>query len=320
MNSRIYGTRPHQDRRPQPAFKPQACVSCGGALVLQLSKIVDSYTSEEYDILSCEVCGLGVTTPQPSDLGPYYLGYHGRRHGATTGFRTTRRLSLLNHVVRRQQSMQLLDVGCGDGNFLLAAKQAGWVVAGTEMNPNSARSAGLDVYSSVAETARHGLFDAVTLWHSLEHMRNPGEILSQIRITIRNNGVLLIAVPNKGGWQARIFGRSWLHLDVPRHLYHFDEQSLMTALQRASFMPIRWWHQELEYDVVGWSQSALNSFQRIPNTFLNLMMGRSTQMGHIRDLLNIVAGMVLSAAALPITLLGSAARQGGTLVVAARPI
>jgi len=298
----------------------QACVACGGSLALQLSRVVDAITREEYEVFRCENCGLGVTVPQPSDLRPYYSGYHGGRHGVTTNFRTSRRLSLLTHVIRRTDGMALLDVGCGDGTFLLAAREAGWMVAGTEMNPELARRAGLDVYASVGESAQHGPFDVVTLWHSLEHMREPRETLCQIRDVIGSKGVVLIAVPNNGGWQARVFGRSWLHLDVPRHLYHFDRRSLTTALQGASFTPIRWWYQELEYDIVGWSQSALNSVQGVPNVFLGQMMGRAAQTGRGQNVVNFVAGIALSAASLPLVLVAAAAQQGGTLVVAARAI
>jgi len=114
-----------------------------------------------------------------------------------------------------------------------------------------------------------GPFDCITLWHSLEHVRDPSAILRDCKKILKPGGVLLIAVPDAGGLEARTFGARWFHLDVPRHLFHFTRKSLASVLRAAGFAGLRSWHQEFEYDLLGWSQSALNAMGFPPNLFFH---------------------------------------------------
>jgi SAM-dependent methyltransferase len=161
-------------------------------------------------------------------------------------------------------------------------------------------------------------FDCVTLWHSLEHMRDPRRTLETIRSLLAEDGVVLIAVPDNGGWQARLFGTRWFHLDVPRHLFHFEQRSLETLLRSAGFQCIRRWRQEFEYDLMGWVQSALNAVCATPNVFFDLARGRATRAGWAERAGNWIGGAVLSAIALPLVVAGAIAFRGGTLIVAAQ--
>jgi hypothetical protein len=112
------------------------------------------------------------------------------------------------------------------------------------------------------------------MWHTLEHMRDIRSTLSRVSTLLHSNGRLLIAVPDRGSWQARFFGPRWLHLDVPRHLYHFDVPSLSHCLKQAGFTLEGLKHAELEHDLMGWSQSTLNCIFPVPNVFLDFLMGK----------------------------------------------
>ena len=155
---------------------------------------------------------------------------------------------------------------------MIAARNLGWEVSGTEINPDLARAAGLNVGKSVDSLSCFGEFDCITMWHSLEHLVDIKSTLSQISKRLKPNGKLMIAVPDNGGLQAKFFKYKWLLLDFPRHRYHFDEDSLSFSLKDAGFTVQHQWHQEIEYDLMGWSQSALNCFFSIPNNFLDILM------------------------------------------------
>jgi SAM-dependent methyltransferase len=214
---------------------------------------------------------------------------------------------------------RLLDIGCGDGAFLLAARAEGWSVAGTEMNPAPARAAGIELVGESLEDARaRAPFDCITLWHTLEHMRDPQATLQSLAGMLAPGGLLLIAVPDAEGFQARLFGPSWFHLDVPRHLYHFGSRSLKALLKQSGFAPVHEWHQELEYDLLGWSQSALNRLLPTPNLFFHGLTGRHNGAGKAQVAVSYSLGAVLSALALPATAIGTLSRRGGTLIIAAR--
>ena len=151
-----------------------------------------------------------------------------------------------------------------------------------------------------------------------EHISDPrSEILALSRM-LQSNGVLLIAVPNAAGLQARLFGRHWLHLDVPRHLYHFNDHSLASLLKLAGLSPVRRWNQEFEYDLLGWSQSALNAMMPNQNVFYRTIVGKRAGLSRGAVLVNAVLGTVFSALSLPAVVAGTAAGRGGTLIVAAR--
>lgn len=213
----------------------------------------------------------------------------------------------------------LLDIGCGDGSFLLAARKSGWSVQGTEFNPHPARLRGLDVATDMGEIPDMPLFNCVTLWHSLEHLCDPLATLRSIRSRLHPSGVLLISVPDIDGIQARLFGRRWFHLDVPRHLYHYSRTSLSALLRVTGFSPVQRWHQEFEYDLIGWPQSALNCLLTTPNVLINMLMGRSPRCSAAEKVTSYIGGAVLTGLAVPLVAVGSLFSRGATLVVAAHP-
>ncbi len=297
-------------------LKSKLCPACGGPVVERYCGIRDAATSTEYRILACTACGLGITDPRPRDPArSYSADYYGRRHGFTAQHCWRRRLRWANEAAHRET--RLLDVGCGDGSFLLAAARAGWRVAGTELDPNTARCAGLSVMTSVAEARERGPFDVITLWHSLEHMPDPAGTLRELRGVLADDGTLLIAVPDFGGWQARLSGAAWLHNDVPRHLFHFTADALSRLLAGCGFRVVRRSHMEFEYDMLGWSQSVMNRVLTPPNAFFDLLRGRRPVTG-VRAAMHFAVGTLLSGLALPVVAAGAAAGHGGTLVVAAQ--
>ncbi|MDR3739339.1 MAG: class I SAM-dependent methyltransferase [Terracidiphilus sp.] len=213
----------------------------------------------------------------------------------------------------------LLDIGCGDGSFLIAAHRIGWQVQGTEFSPMMARQRGITVVSDLSELPAGARFDCITLWHSFEHLRDPLHTMQRIRSLLAPAGVLLLAVPDSGGMQARLFGSKWFHLDVPRHLYHYGKRSLSTLLYAADLSPIRWRYQEFEYDLLGWSQSALNYSLPTPNVLFQTLTGRRPKCSMAEHFVSVVGGVVLTGLALPLLPIGSFVHGGATLVVEAVP-
>lgn len=296
-----------------------SCHACGGELETRFPEVLDPQTEETFSILACRNCGLGHTSPQPENLNEYYAEYHGGRHGATANYCAARRLKWLNNRFDSKNNKAfLLDVGCGDGTFLLKAKSDGWNSVGTEMNPANARNEGLEVFETLTEVKEkygENSFSAATMWHTLEHFKNPREVLQGVFELLAPEGVLIVAVPDGGGFQARMFGKYWLHLDVPRHLYHFNYESLINLLAQCGFPVKNHWHQEFEYDLLGWSQSALNKFMPKPNVFFKTLSGHETNVGGADKFVNFALGSAFSAAALAAVPLGSLLKKGGTLVV-----
>ncbi|MBS2014144.1 MAG: class I SAM-dependent methyltransferase [Deltaproteobacteria bacterium] len=298
------------------------CNACEGALLPGLASVQDPQSLEEFAIRRCASCGLGHTSPIPEDLGAYYgPAYYGKRHSFTDRYCLARRMRLLASATGRTGG-KLLDVGCGDGNFLAAAKAAGWESTGTDIGGalENARSAGLDVYGSLDEAAAKGPFDAITMWHTLEHFTDPRATLEKVRSAIAKSGTLIVAVPDAAGLQASLFRGRWFHLDVPRHLYHFDRSALSSLLARVGFAPERWHHQEIENDVFGWMQSALNTVLPAPNVLFQSLTGKPSHGGAAQRALSYALGTALAPAALAATTVSAVTKRGAVLIAVCRPV
>lgn len=145
------------------------------------------------------------------------------------------------HLPRR--TGRVLDIGCGNGAFLLRAREAGWSVEGVEPDPQAAaaaRSSGLEVfqgsYKEYKPTAR---YDCITMSHVLEHLHEPNEALATLRGWLKPGGALWIAVPNPEGLGHKHYGRNWFSLDPPRHLFLPRRAQLTRMLVQAGFEDIR---------------------------------------------------------------------------------
>ena len=280
--------------------------------------VCDTISGDSFAVHRCPNCGNAVTVPQPADIDSYYgTRYYGGRHSFTARFCIWRRRRMVKRATPAKAG-RLLDFGCGDGGFLDAMRTAGWKTTGVERDGAPAR-AEQPVLGSIEEAADCGPYQCVTLWHVLEHVPDPARHAAALRPMISPEGVLMIAVPDFGGLQARLFGRHWLHLDVPRHLHHFTRRGLIELLRSAGFETVRVTNLELEYDWFGWIQSALNTMMETPNVLFDSLTGKPRRGGRLQVAAAFAMGALLALPALAFTLASSAIGRGGTLVVTARP-
>lgn len=228
--------------------------------------VVDYLTEETFGIVRCGSCGLMMTRPFPGDaeIEKYYPPrYRGNRHSFTERMRTTLRRRALESCFPKNFRGRLLDVGCGDGSFVLEMRRRGWEVGATEIDAATVRKLqanGIEA-KTPEEAERQGFdrpFDAVTCWHVMEHVERPMQTAQWVKLQLKPEGIFQVTVPNAECQQARLFGRRWFHLDVPRHRYHFTPYTLQTLLARAAFRPIGSTCFALEYDWFGAIQSSLN--------------------------------------------------------------
>lgn len=143
------------------------------------------------------------------------------------------KLSYLN--ADKTSGKKLLEIGCGKGRFLEAAMKRGFRIYGIEPSPRSFSFASARLGNFVAPIVLEEIdkvsefpseYDYVMLWHVLEHLNDPGAVLTQIMGKLAGKGRVVIAVPNFASFQA-VFGKgAWYHLDPPRHVHHFTPESM----------------------------------------------------------------------------------------------
>jgi len=142
----------------------------------------------------------------------------------------------------------LLDVGCGNGGFLLLARQAGWQVEGLDFDAaavDAARSRGLDVHHGSIDSLedRSNYYDVITLSHVIEHVHKPLDMLRQLYTLLKPGGRLWLETPNINSLGAKRFGRNWRALEPPRHLVLFNSSNLSQSLHIAGFQSLKQhWH------------------------------------------------------------------------------
>ncbi|MDO7873125.1 class I SAM-dependent methyltransferase [Hymenobacter sp. ASUV-10] len=212
--------------------------------------VVQDYTvsQESFAIVQCAACSFQFTNPRPAaaDIGRYYesdayvshnsaaQGFINQAYKVARFFTMRRKVALLNKLAPRRGKM--LDYGCGTGHFLVAAKNNGWQVAGLEPNARAREEASQRLGQPVGQESlasfEAGSFDAITLWHVLEHVHTLNETLTQLVTLLKPDGVLLIAVPNAESLDAQHYREHWAAYDVPRHLYHFVPKTMTQLLKK----------------------------------------------------------------------------------------
>jgi len=139
---------------------------------------------------------------------------------------------------------RLLDVGCGNGGFLMLAQQAGWQVEGLDFDAGAvkaARSRGLEVHQGGIDVLGKysACFDVITLCHVIEHVHDPVTTLRRLHALLKPGGVLWLDTPNLSSLGALRFGPHWRGLETPRHLVLFSPASMKRALTKAGFHSFR---------------------------------------------------------------------------------
>jgi 2-polyprenyl-3-methyl-5-hydroxy-6-metoxy-1,4-benzoquinol methylase len=194
----------------------------------------------------CFACGLIYLAPRPaseslSQIYASWYGYAYKRVMTDPAHVAERRREFERYHLRMLEANcprrgHLLDVGCGSGLFLGLAKQKGWKVTGIEFDSATAnwgrQHEGVEdmrcgVLGDVLEKGE--AFDAITMFDYLEHTDRPGDDLDCLISHLAPGGILMIRVPNAGGWQARMMGSAWIAI-IPTHLSYFSRKVLADAL------------------------------------------------------------------------------------------
>ena len=136
---------------------------------------------------------------------------------------------------------KLLDIGCGAGFFLKAARELGWDVEGVELSESAASYAqkvlDLPVRQGKFENCAipDETFDVVTLQDTIEHLAFPLQILIEVRRVLKRGGLLMLNTPDLNSLSRFFLGRAWAVLSPAEHLTYFTEKTLSRMLARAGF-------------------------------------------------------------------------------------
>jgi len=228
------------------------------------------------------------------------------------------------HRARSPQNnrrLRVLDIGCGRGNLLKAFNRMGFECHGIERSefPNTSLDPSITIHRNSLEECgfESSYFDIVVVWHVLEHLSMPDDTIKQINRILDSTGILVIAVPNFGSFQSRLFGEHWFHLDLPRHLYHFEKNSLINLLKRNQFNLNTLDTRSIDQSVFGFIQSALNCLFRFSSNSFYEQLKIPWSERKISFYPQLLLGILISPLSIIDYLFSAIFNQGSCLIVTA---
>lgn len=225
------------------------CPFCNAGNIQKKLSVKDfTVSGEQFDVYECKACTGAFTQdiPEQAAIGKYYAAASYISHSETKDglvnklYHAVRSRTLLKKRKMIQQLTgmdkgSLLDVGCGTGAFVATMLQAGWDVTGLEPD-ETARTNAFNLYnvqplpSPEIFNLTSQKYDAITMWHVLEHVHQLHEYVDQLKRLLKPSGKIVIAVPNYTSDDAIHYNEHWAAYDVPRHLYHFSPASMKTLM------------------------------------------------------------------------------------------
>lgn len=294
------------------------CNLCGldDTQVLFRKKDKCGISDDEFQVVACKRCGLFYVNPRPTEteIGKFYpKTYSWKETSEANSFflKWVKRLEkgyryhLLRDEVSKlvkftgRSSGRVLDVGCGTGDRLDVFRERGFETFGVETSDSAdyaKEHLSLNVKKGNLFSVRfpERFFDVVTLYNVLEHTHDPTRVCDEINRILKEDGFLVIQIPNKQSLQCRIFKKRWAAFDVPRDLYYFGTRNLNSLLGKVGFAItgidhfMNWWHPptlvlslfpELDPQKV-WSEELRGKssfFQRLFWVFFTLLAGPCTE-------------------------------------------
>lgn len=224
---------------PREEKVTRACVACGSTAAQKLG------VKNELEIVSCRDCNTVYTPYSPWYSSSYfYLGYYLKDDEIETPpFVQERLQEITAEFAVYRKTNKLLDLGCGAGGLLQAARNHGWNAQGLDVSSHAAehvRELGFEVFEGELSEAAfpEGQFDVVTAAELLEHISEPRALLREVARILRPGGLFWTTTPHARGISARMLGLKWRCIWPPEHLQLFSIRGLKALLREAGFRDI----------------------------------------------------------------------------------
>lgn len=251
------------------------CNNCGastGVVVVRGGDLLEDLPGT-FQFIKCDNCGVLRQEPRMAweDLSSYYQpGYvcHGPQLSKTNKtldekIRALGQNKRINLVSKHRPEGKWLDVGCGSGLILQAAKERGnWELFGVEpvleMAEYTNTRLEIPIYTGTFENypTQISEFDIITMWDVLEHLSEPFDAIKKVTKMLKPGGVFILTTPNLDSLDRQIFKETWLGYDLPRHLYLFPDSILRKVFNEQGLKVIDrfcftgshgTWHLDLSY-------------------------------------------------------------------------
>ena len=212
------------------------CKICGSG------KTRVTYKKDKWEVIECLECKHGITSPVPTQNelekiynGEYYEHRYTEKRSLSQIIRHERhRIKLLR---RHHKKGDILDVGYGDGGFMIALTKSGYRPIGIDLSSTHSTMLkscyGIDTFTDFDQIKRK--FKVITLWHTLEHHLSPEDTIRRVRNLLTSDGILIVEVPNISSYDRYAEKGNWAGWELPLHINHFSLKSLQILFNKYNF-------------------------------------------------------------------------------------
>lgn len=197
-------------------------------------------------LLHCKDCNVHVLKhpPEQEYLDAYYATEYVMSEAETLAsehrriFRLPEQFWLIAQLLKHgiTSGSSILDIGCDKGYFIDQCRRFGYTAKGIEPSVSArsyCESVGLQVHANIKEV--HDKFDAITMWHVLEHFTNPHGVISGCEEKLKPGGFLFIRVPDFASFWSSILGKAWIWFQPNNHYVHYSRTSLTKLIEHHGF-------------------------------------------------------------------------------------
>ena len=222
-----------------------SCMVCGNR------KIHYDFSIDKFRIEDCIDCGLMRLNPQPSDqelnhlYNKNYLLKFDDNQAHTSALKSntaSHYLDLIESYTKAPLKGRLLEIRCGQGDFLIKAAARGLNVTGIEYLSHAAKvaatklgSRGHVVCGEITQLlTSNQRFDYIVFADVLEHVRDPREFLRHVHSLLEKDGLAIAIVPSLDSFSARLMKNRWIEFK-PEHLWYFSTKTLKRLFYSEGF-------------------------------------------------------------------------------------
>ena len=214
--------------------KNRKCPYCDhqADLKIQAKDINRNISTETFVLYECQDCGLMFVGNPPDNLALYYSSdYHFRPQVETDLLPFLAQQKYKIEIIQKFKTQgKFLEIGPSSGFLCKLAKDASFDVHAIEIDTECVNFLNKALKIKAIESGDPAsvllnykeTFDVICLWHAIEHLEKPWDVLSAAVERLNPGGILLVAAPNQLSWQARLLGARWPHYDLPRHLFEIS--------------------------------------------------------------------------------------------------
>ena len=226
----------------------------------------DQVSQLNFGISKCEACGTTSTNfDYPADrLKDFYPEDYRNYSGIEQLVQKTVYWYLIRKWLSRYKPKSVFEIGFGRGEMLSLLKKQGVWATGCEMTQlhidNLREMKNIEAYANL-ENVPDNKYDLLVFYNSLEHLIEIDKYLTFSKKHLNQDGTIIITVPNFQSIQSRILKGKWVHLDTPRHLTHFTQDSLCNLMSKYDIKLKLMRKGNVIYDIYGWREGFMSSLK-----------------------------------------------------------